>query len=237
VSHMNDPALVREQYATDENLRKRQALYEETTGPDAKEVLWKTIAAIQPRRLLEVGGGQGWLSERVQRELGIEVVMLDLSPRMVELAQERGVRAETGDVQQLPFSAASFDTVVAAWMLYHVPDLDRGLSEIARVLEPGGRLVCNTNSLRHLAELRALIDYPLPAGEFLPFNAENGEEILLRHFTRVDRIDGLGTVIVRDRQKLVEYRESLLIETSPVPDNVELPFTIHIGGAIFVATK
>ena len=34
---------------------------------------------------------------------------------------------------------ARFDTAVAAWMLYHVPDLDRGLAEIARVLTPGGR--------------------------------------------------------------------------------------------------
>ena len=50
---------------------------------------------------------------------------------------------------------ASFDTVVAAWMLYHVPDLDRGLAEIARVLTPGGRLVAVTNSELHLEEARA----------------------------------------------------------------------------------
>ena len=67
------------------------------------------------------------------------VTFVDLSQRMVELARARGIAdAHVGDVQELPFADASFDTVVAAWMLYHVPDLDRGLAEIARVLEPGG---------------------------------------------------------------------------------------------------
>ena len=45
---------------------------------------------------------------------------------MVELARARGVDARVGDVQELPFADGAFDCVVAAWMLYHVPDLDRG---------------------------------------------------------------------------------------------------------------
>ncbi len=45
---------------------------------------------------------------------------------------------EVGDVQSLPFADAGFDCVIASWMLYHVPDLDLGVSEIARVLRAGG---------------------------------------------------------------------------------------------------
>ena len=48
--------------------------------------------------------------------------------------QARGVHAVIGDVQELPFPDADFDCAVAAWMLYHVPDLDRGIAELARVL-------------------------------------------------------------------------------------------------------
>lgn len=235
MSHLNDPALVRAQYASDENLRKRQALYDETTGEDAREALREAIARVAPRRVLEVGGGQGWLSEWMQSELDVDVTMLDLSPHMVALAEARGVRALVGDVGELPFADASFDTVVASWMLYHVPDLDRGLAEIARVLESGGRLVCNTNSPDHLRELRQLIRYPGGTPEHT-FHAENAEAALLRHFAKVDRFDAMGTVIVRERQKLVDYRASLMLETAPVPEDLPLPFTITIGGSVFVAT-
>ena len=65
---------------------------------------------------------------------------------MVELAKERGLDARLGDVQNLDFPDAGFDAVVAAWMLYHVPDLDRALGECARVLRPGGTFLAVTNS-------------------------------------------------------------------------------------------
>jgi SAM-dependent methyltransferase len=234
VSHLNDPAVVRRQYATDENLRKRQALYEEVSGPDVKDVLWDVISSVRPRRVLEVGGGQGWLSERIQNELGADVTMLDQSEHMVALAQARGVRAIVGDVQQLPFDDESFDAVVAVWMLYHVENLDRGLAEIARVLSPAGSLVCNANSVEHLKELRDLVGYPRN-GE--GFNAENAEELLSPHFPRIERFGGMGTVTVRDRQKLVDYRDSLSVPTRPVPEDVELPLAITIGGSVFLASR
>jgi SAM-dependent methyltransferase len=139
-----------------------------------------------------------------------------------------------GDVQALPFADASFDTVVAAWMLYHVPDLDRGLAEIARVLERGGTLVAVTNAIDHLRELRELIHYPRGFEEM--FNRENGEEFLRRHFRRVERRDADGVVIVRDRAKLVAYRDSLSVESRPIPEDVELPFLVHRRSSIFLAT-
>ena len=83
-------------------------------------------------------------------ELDADVSFVDISPRMVELARARGIDAQVADVQELPFADGAFDTVVAAWMLYHVPDVGRGLAEIARVLRPGGALVAVTNSIGHL---------------------------------------------------------------------------------------
>ena len=76
---------------------------------------------------------------------------------MVALTQARGVEAVVGDVQNLPFRDGIFDCAVAAWMLYHVQDLNRALLE----LEPGsaaqGRLVATTNSGDTLPELWDLL--------------------------------------------------------------------------------
>jgi SAM-dependent methyltransferase len=229
----DDPATVKQQYATENHLRARQSMYEESTGPDAHDVLWQTLVAWRPRRVLEVGGGPGELSERMQKELGAQVSFLDVSPRMVELARARGVDAQLGDVQALPFEDGVFDTVVAAWMLYHVPDLDLGLAEIARVLRPGGALVAVTNSVLHLSELRELIAYPRGYEE--TFNRENGEGFLRPHFVVVERVDLEVEVTVREREKLVAYQQSLLVETLPVPEDVELPFIAHARVSIFVA--
>lgn len=230
----DDPVLVAKQYECEDNLRARQSLYEETTGPDARDVLWQTLTEWAPQRVLEVGGGPGELAERMLRELGVEVSFVDSSPRMVELARARGIDAVVGDVRQLAFDDGVFDTVVAAWMLYHVPDLDRGLAEIVRVLKPGGALVAVTNSIHHLRELRELVAYPPGFEE--TFSRESGPEYLQRHFVHVDSYDMETVLTVRDRAKLVAYRDSLSVETQPVPEDVELPFVTHARTTIFVAT-
>ena len=155
---LDDPALVADEYADDARLRKRASAYTgEHTGVDARVPLVAAVVEARPRRVLEVGCGWGELAEWLRRDTGAEVVAVDLSERMVELARGRGVDARVADVQALPFADGEFDVAVAAWMLYHVPDLDRGIAELARVVRPGGRLVTVTNSLSHLAELRALV--------------------------------------------------------------------------------
>lgn len=234
MSWLQDPAKTAENYATEANLRARQALYEEVDGEAAHDVLRETIAERRPQRVLEVGGGPGELSEWMQSSLGAEVEYVDLSPRMVELARRRGVAARQGDVQELPFADGSFDTVVAAWMLYHVPDLDRALSEIARVLGHRGALVAVTNSVEHLHELRALMHYVRPAE---PFSRENGEQLLSRHFACVTRRDVDAKVTVRRREQLVGYQRSIPVTTRPIPEEVELPFVTWTRLSIFVATK
>ncbi len=234
MTRLDDPKVVEEQYADDSNLRARQALWVDAEGVDPKEALWRTLETWQPRRLLEVGGGQGALAERIVRELGAEVTFVDISPGMVQLAAVRGLDARIADVQELPFADGSFDTVVAAWMLYHVPDLQRGLAEIARVLTPGGALIAVTTGAGHIAELRALIGYELRLED--TFSRENGEEHLRGHFREVERVDADVEVAVRDRQTLVAYRDSVAAATDPVPDDVELPFVVHGRTSIFFAT-
>lgn len=193
------------------------------------------MVAAQPTRILEVGCGWGELAEWVGRETGAEVVAVDLSPRMVELARERGVNAQVGDVQELPFADGEFDVAIAAWMLYHVPDLDRGIAELARVLRPGGRLVVATNSRFHLLELRELVG---SGPSTLKFSREDGAEHLGRQFARVTREDIDGRLEFADRAEVEEYVRAS-ISMSPfvanLPAVVDEPFFARRANSIFVA--
>jgi ubiquinone/menaquinone biosynthesis C-methylase UbiE len=231
---VDDPVEVEEQYASEHNLRARQALWQGATGTDPKQVLWRTIEEWQPKRLLEVGGGQGELAERIQSELRANVTFLDLSPRMVELAQARGIDARQGDAQELPFDDDTFDTVVAAWMLYHVPDVDQALAEFARVLVPGGALIAVTNAGDHVAELRELVQHRDTWSH--TFSRENGERFLQPYFASIERYDADVEVLVESRDTLVAYRDSVAAPTSEVPDDVPLPFVVHGRTSIFFAT-
>jgi ubiquinone/menaquinone biosynthesis C-methylase UbiE len=236
VTPSDDPAVVSEQYADEANLRARQALWANVEGENGRVVLSRVLEALGPRRVLEVGGGQGELAEWMQTELAADVTFLDQSERMVELTRARGVEdARVGDVQELPFADGRFDTVVAAWMLYHVADLDRAFAEILRVLEPGGRLVAVTNSVRHLEELGGLFGTIMPGFERL-FNAENAQERLAPYFSRVERHDTEVVAIVDRRETLVAYQRSLSYESRALPDDVTLPFRVHGRTSIFVAS-
>lgn len=231
---IDDPDAVARQYATEHNLEARRSLYANAEGPDPREIAFEAVAEVRPKRVLEVGGGPGELAARIAEELGCEVVMVDISPRMVELARARGVNAEVGDVQSLPYPDASFDCAVAAWMLFHLPDIDAGLAELARVLRPGGRLVATTNSVDHLRELRAIAG---AAAWKRVFTRENGAEIIERHFDVHDRRDADGFVTIEDDHVVRGFVASLDADEQPALPDYELPIRSRRASSVFVATK
>ncbi len=235
---LDDPEVVRREYATEAGLRVRSSVYEGVAGPDAREIALRAVAEVTPRRVLEVGCGWGEFAQRVADELDADVAAVDISPRMVELARERGVQAQVADVQDLPFENGSFDCVVANWMLYHLPDLNRGGSEIARVLRTGGRLVAATNGLRHLAELWSLVGRDR-AAEPSRFFAENGESWLRPYFSRVEVRSVESAVAFPDTDAVRDYIASSVAHkhlTDLVPE-LGGPLVATRQSAIFVAEK
>jgi SAM-dependent methyltransferase len=234
---LNDPELVRREYADESRFATRAAVWAGATGPDPRELAFEAVADVAPRRVLEVGCGRGEAAERILRELGAEVIALDQSERMVEMTRARGVDARQGDVQDVPFEDAIFDCALAAWMLYHVPDLGRAVAELARVLRPGGRLVAVTNTQLNLPELWSLLGER--AERVHGFNAENGEEILRRHFASVTRRDARGTIRFPDRDAAFRYvkastTRSHLAEDLPDWDG---PLDCTRFSAVFAADK
>jgi SAM-dependent methyltransferase len=207
VTALTDPALVAREYADEAGLSARIDAHRWASGPSAREVLFEAVREAGPRRLLEIGPGRGEMAERFAGELGVEVIGVDQSPRMVELTWARGVEAVVGDVRDLPFRDGVFDVVVAAWMLYHVAELGRALTEIRRVLRPDGAFIAATNSERSLSELWGLVGY-LPQ---YSFGAENGEGSLLRYFTVVRRHDVKGKLTFPDREAARSYVASSIL--------------------------
>jgi SAM-dependent methyltransferase len=238
LTRLDDPALVAGEYADDARLRRRAAAFTGApTTRDARVPLVAAVSAAKPERVLEVGCGWGELAEWIRRDTGAAVVATDLSPHMVDLARERGVNARLADVQDLPFGDGEFDVAVAAWMLYHVPDLDRGVAELARVLRPGGRLVAVTNSRFHLLELRELVG---SGPSTLKFSREDGEAILSRRFERIAREDIDGRLEFANRRDVEEYVRAS-ISMSPflhnLPAVVPEPLFARRANSIFVAER
>jgi SAM-dependent methyltransferase len=231
---LDDPALVREEYASESRLAARKAAHRFAEGSDPREVAFEAVAEIEPRRVLEVGCGEGELAERVSLELGCDVLALDQSERMVELTCARGVHAVVGDVQALPFADGEFDCALAAWMLYHVPDVVRALGELARVLRPRGRLVAVTNASEHVGELKDLLDIEPYSPSFW---GHNGEGLLGRHFANVERRDTYGWIAFPDPAAAQAYVDATIVFGGRQLPPLAGPLRVRRASVVFVADK
>jgi SAM-dependent methyltransferase len=228
---LNDPSLVRVEYATDERFRRRSlyewAVYE---GPDPREHALLAVLEVRPQRLLDAGCGTGEFAERAARVLGCEAVGVDQSERMVDRTRGRGVEAVVASVEQLPFADGEFDAVSANWMLYHLPDLDLGLAELARVLRPGGRLVALLNDADHLVELWGRDEEDFATVCY---------KALERRFERVDRREVRGAATFATREALRAYLAAFELlhgrDETPRADAVEIPLRVTCHNVVLVA--
>jgi ubiquinone/menaquinone biosynthesis C-methylase UbiE len=187
------------------------------------------------QQALDAGCGNGAFLLPLARRLaprGASVIGLDLAEGSLGEARAR-VRAAglpiecvLGDIEALPFDDCSFDLVLANWVLYHVPDLDRAIAELRRVLRPGGTLLAATNGQHHMSELWQLMEQVLiragaspqratelvergRAASALSFRLENGAQRLSRSFSdlRLERYP--DELRVTEAEPLVAYLGSV----------------------------
>lgn len=118
------------------------------------DVLWRrrTIKLLdqrEPKTILDIATGTGDLAIAAAKLSPQSITGLDISPKMIELAKakvnklglEENITMEVGDSEALRFKANSFDAVTVGFGVRNFGDLDKGLSEILRVLKPGGWLL------------------------------------------------------------------------------------------------
>jgi SAM-dependent methyltransferase len=215
-----DPTSVREHYESEERLETRRAVWRgDSQGRQPQDVAAASIGSVAPTSILEVGCGTGAFAARLLSEHpAATLIATDQSTRMVELTRERRVDARVADVMDLPFGDATFDVVVAMWMLYHVPDLEGALAQVRRVLRPGGLFVAATNGDEHLADLLG----EAGGGRLITqFSLENGRAALAMHFDHVEQSDLATRAVFPDHAAAQAYLATFdpgLAEVLPVFD-------------------
>ena len=167
--------------------------------PYAKQFVGRLASLELPPqpRVLELACGTGRLTAELCSHFPPEVriVATDLSEAMLSVGRGRvsgNVEWRQADMQALPFSAESFDLVVAQFGLMLVPDRSKALSEAYRVLAPGGRLVFSVwseNSTLHHIGVNAAI--PFLEG----VSAESIESTKAAPFTLADTAKTTGDLL------------------------------------------
>lgn len=217
-----DVAYLREvQYRDSTQLAKRANLHVEyRTAPQAG-FDWFAGLIDWPAggRVLDVGCGAGYLWEHVAATApsGIELSLVDLSAGMVAEAVERATRTgcfarvdgRVGDARALPFEDASFDVAVSTYALYHVPEPQLAVAQLARVVRPDGVVAAMTNGPGHLAEIQRLrTDVFGESGRYLvnhSFAPPLAAALLVEHFDDVHWTRYDDTLLVTDADDLLAF--------------------------------
>ena len=230
---MNTPQAVAAQYSTSANLDARIQLHERFGIEPQPWSHWLLDQFDLPpaAQILEVGCGTGklWQANLDRLPPSWSITLTDQSAGMLAQTranlgdQDKRFAFEQMDVQTLAFPDATFDAVVANHMLYHVPDLAKGLMEIARVLKPGGKLFAATNGSAHLIEMHELVhqfDANFAVKPWrLGFSLENGTELLAPYFHEVKLLRFLSSLRVTEAEPLVAYVRSMdMIDPAQMDD-------------------
>jgi 2-polyprenyl-6-hydroxyphenyl methylase/3-demethylubiquinone-9 3-methyltransferase len=131
------------------------------------------------KKALEVGCGGGILCEEIAR-MGFDTTGVDPSEHSLEIARNHAkvskldINYEKGTGEALPYKDASFDVVFCCDVLEHVRHLSKAISEISRVLKPGGVFVFDTLNRTFISKLVAIkIWQEWKRWAFMPPNLHN----------------------------------------------------------------
>jgi len=145
--------------------------------------------------ILDVATGTGDLAIEANKRLGCKVVGVDISVEMLKVADEKLIKrqltewitVQEGDSESLPFMDNHFDAVIVAFGVRNFENLNKGLSEMARVLKPGGKMV--------------VLEFSRPA--YFPF-----KQLYLFYFRYI--LPWLGGLISKDKAAYTYLPESVL---------------------------
>ncbi len=211
--NINETEFVKKQYKKSDNLRTRISIHEKysTNKLGLKNWYFTKYVIEDGMKILELGCGTAemWKNRKdVIKRCG-KLVLSDFSEGMLKTAKENigdfeNVEYKTIDIQNIPFEDETFDMVIANFMLYHVPDIDRAVSEVSRVLKKGGYFYAGTNGKKGVMScISEMLE--LENKYECPFTLENGGEKIKPYFESVKTERYEDSLRVTDMDDLLDY--------------------------------
>jgi len=230
--NFSDPNYLKnQQYGSADNLNARIRIHKLFSTNPQGVYKWFFDTALKniPQRasILEVGSGSGemWYACKDDVPAGWDVTLSDFAMGILNDAQKKLENVlfkpeyREIDAQNIPYPDESFDAVFANFMLYHVPDRQKAIAEIRRVLKPDGVVLAATLGKEHMREYHYLIQSILLDDNLQKdiighaFGLENGEEQLRQSFGEVEMILYEDSLRVTQVEPMVDYFLSLALPT------------------------
>ncbi len=213
MSKMNNTTDVKEQYRKADNLNTRISIHEKySTNKMGLSNWYFTIYQIENGvKVLELGCGTGsmWIEHKDVIPKCSQIVFSDFSEGMLAAARENigefeNVEYRIIDIQNIPFEDEYFDIVIANYMLYHVPDINKAVSEVSRVLKKGGYFYAGTTGENGIMETIVKI-LGMDLVYTNTFSLENGKEKLEPYFSKIEIKRYVDSLEVTNIEDLIEY--------------------------------
>lgn len=220
MSNINDSIIVKKQYENASNLNTRISIHEKYSINKTGFGNWifSNYRIENGMSVLELGCGTGdmWLDKEHQIKLCSYLVLSDFSEGMADAAKNKlhmfdNIEYKVIDIQDIPFENNKFDVVIANMMLYHVPDILKGLNEVRRVLKDSGTFYCATYGEHGIIEYlsKILCEYGVKDTINKNFTLQNGRELLEKNFSTVTKLEYKDSLAVTSADDMVEYIYSL----------------------------
>lgn len=220
MTSINNTEVVKKQYGTSNNLNTRISIHSKYSKNKQGFHNW-IISHYEIKdgfKILELGCGTGdmWVGQEEMIGKAERIILSDFSEGMLTQAKEKigdykNIEYQVIDIQNIPYEDGEFDVVIGNMMLYHVPDLDKGLAEVRRVLKDGGKFYCATFGVNGIMNYvnKALEAYVKGAEVNENFTLQNGEGKLGKHFGSVEKCVYDDALLVTDVDDMVDYIYSL----------------------------
>ncbi|MFA5405773.1 MAG: class I SAM-dependent methyltransferase [Candidatus Nanoarchaeia archaeon] len=178
---------------------------------ELKVIKMTSLIKGQPKRILDIGCGDGWFGAKLKKVFGAEVTGVDILDKALITAKKKGLLTKKFDLSKnnWPLKSNYFDLIIAGDIIEHVYDTENFIKECKRLLKKGGQLIISTPNINSYANRFLLLfgkmplyidfapnltsyDFVEPSGHVRVFNNDSLKRLVTHYGLRVDRVIGAG---------------------------------------------